>query len=208
MIEKRSSGGYYSAGMRPSIRLVPHLLLALCALPAIAAPASKPQGAAVAVFGLPLGGKLALAECKSAMESGPCWISKPFVAKRGDRRGWIRPMNPDALPAWSAHAAFEVELGSDGRLEVITVKSDKAADQDISAIVESISSRFGQARDGLLYRVDVASANWANDEISIRMLCNPRVRCVVDFTTPKRAEEQGKRAASHRAREAARPIAP
>lgn len=179
-------------------------LFMLAAMWAMGAFAQEP----VAIFGLPLGGKLKAMPkaCPANFEKTRevCWLGKPFVASGGDRLGSVYLPGSDGRPAWAAYAGFEFIVSKDGVLDKIKAETyDDSAKQDI---ISSISARFGPPTDRSSLPDGSLIAKWSRPEIHIKVTCANK--CWVEFESPKSRTDLEKDMAARKAVEMARPKSP
>lgn len=177
-------------------------------LPLLCASAVSMAAPVVTVLGVPIGGKLGktpqVCPMPTAGSDSPkliCWISAPHVYKQS-KSGMVNLPGSDARPAWAAHITFDLHTGPSNIVEKLTAKTFSG--KDASAIVESISSRFG---DPTTARPKPASATWIRPEIYISMLCATEW-CNVEFMSAAAYAGWQKDLAGRKKVDAARPIAP
>lgn len=166
----------------------------------------------VLIFGLPVGGTLpsppkACPSSVNAIAERPlCWIEKPFRHGATTTGGVYLP-NPESRPAWAAHATFDMTISGSNTLDVLAVRPASA--RDMTAIVASISERFGNPSHSTIYmRSGPASAKWSAPGINIDLLCDRVDFCLVEFRSARSWLDRERDLAASKKADAARPRTP
>lgn len=169
--------------------------------------ASTVAGAASPVLGLPLGGPFKVKdECPidARQAKEVCWIGPPRITDSGGNIGAIYVPDPDSRPLWAAYARFKVQVAADGMLESIELM---ASGRDRTTIAQSISTRFGTARENSEGRMGSMKARWVAEGIEASLLCLPE-DCYVSFNSPRYQARLEAELAERKRINAARPVAP
>ena len=168
-------------------------------------------GAPVAIFGLPIGGKLPSypSVCSEITETKICWISSPEdLGKRGLKYGYLNLPN-DSLPSWATYQMMSVTVAGNGTFHSLSMDIKERC--DVNEIVRSISARFkSPTRDGLatVRTHNVGKASWDLESISISVSVLSAGRCVVSFHSRESVNEFEKEMGEFKRRESARPKTP
>lgn len=182
----------------------------------------------VVVLGVPLGERFTASrhcETSELMEAkkSPCWVGNPMRLNDGRFVAGVSLPGKDAMPAWAAHATFEVLLSRvaesktlsvrgptySGAIDALKVNVQRAISSKTgSKIIDSISSRFGPPSvakaPSMLERID-----WHTSDLDISVECiRQRDECNVRFETAASAALARARSAQREEVEAKRPKAP
>jgi hypothetical protein len=164
----------------------------------------------VAIFGLPLGGKMpAPIKICSANQIGSdtsmCWVDSPTSFK-GSKSGSINLPGSARRPRWASHAMFDATISKDGTLGKISAKTHRLNDRN--EIMKSLEARFGLPTEVSPVADSTSSATWHQKGVHIRMLCSHDIACEVAFSSQDEFDSLQRELAARRAKDAARPASP
>lgn len=134
-----------------------------------------------------------------------CWISKPFVAKNGDKLGSAYIPN-EAVPAWATYALYNLHVNRKNAIRGIEADLATACDgRALGEVVDSISARFGRSTDSrtpepLLMR-------WESSDGYVQLFAN-QSRCKITYRSPELQAEVKRQIAEREKDKTSRPTAP
>lgn len=163
----------------------------------------------VAIFGVPIGGKLEyqIPICKTAKNITPiCWKSKP--KKYGDFiSGEIKFADQNSLPLWADHSLISMTIGTDRTIYDIKVKNFATTESSRSAIDRSITARFGLP-DHRYKKSGDSTATWDKDTFEIHVMCLESNNCTTEFRMKPSKREREKQQEARATAEKSRPETP
>lgn len=164
----------------------------------------------IAIFGLPLGGKISPTPkvCKFSEVASPtatCFIDKPFKHDNG----LYGTLNlPDAQkPNWAMYGQLKVSINLDGELESLNYSTAENL-APMSEIIGSIGSRFGAPTSQELSGTQLPWAAWELPSVHISVRQWGNRCCDVSFFTPKAAARAAEEVRRRKALDSARPLSP